>query len=71
MNDLEYIKKFSKITVKNICESLKVDSSNLWAGRTSAAKTKLIRKALEAELAKLVIEDYENVKQEERPLQSR
>lgn len=35
MTDLEFIKKFSKITIKDICNELKVNSGNLYNGKAS------------------------------------
>lgn len=35
MTDLEFIKKFSKITIKDICKELKVNSANLYNGKAS------------------------------------
>ena len=56
--DLEYIKKFSMITIKEVCKKTGVDSSNLWCGRCSKKKIKEVRKLLESEVAKLyIIED--------------
>lgn len=56
--DLDYIKKFSLITIKEVCKKAGVDSSNLWCGRCSKKKIKEVRKMLESEVAKLyIIED--------------
>lgn len=61
--DLEYIKKFSSITIKKVCEKMGVDRSNLMAGRTTQKNIKLVRKGLESEVAKLYLMDgEENVK---------
>lgn len=61
--DLEYIKKFSSISVTEVCKKLGVDRSNLLNGRTSKKKMKLVRKGLESEFAKLyLMEENENVK---------
>lgn len=61
--DLEYIKKFSSISISNVCKKLGVDRSNLLNGRTSKKNMKLIRKGLESEFAKLyIMEETENVK---------
>lgn len=35
MSELEIIKSFSKIKIKDICKKLNIDSSNLWRGNTS------------------------------------
>ena len=53
--DLEYIKKFSSITITDVCKKLGVDRSNLLNGRTSKKNMKLIRKGLESEVAKLYL----------------
>lgn len=53
--DLEYIKKFSLITVKEVCKKAGVDSSNLWSGRCSKKNIKKVKKMLESEVAKLYI----------------
>lgn len=55
MEDLEYIKKFSKITIKNVCDKVKVDKSNLYAGRVNKNKVKKIRKMIENDIATLYI----------------
>lgn len=61
--DLEYIKKFSSISVTEVCKKLGVDRSNLLNGRTSKKKMKLVRKGLESEFAKLyLMEENENAK---------
>lgn len=61
--DLEYIKKFSSISVTEVCKKLGVDRSNLLNGRTSKKKMKLVRKGVESEFAKLyLMEENENVK---------
>lgn len=60
--DLEYIKKFSSITITDVCKKLGVDRSNLLNGRTSKKNMKLIRKGLESEVAKLYLMEDEDVK---------
>lgn len=55
MNDLEYIKQFSKITIKKVCEKEKVNISNLYNGRITEEKLKKVKKRLEHEVAKLYI----------------
>lgn len=65
MKDLEFIRKFSKITVKDACKENGVNSSNLYAGRCSDEKVHFVRQYIEARIAKLTIEDYfGNVEQE-------
>lgn len=58
MTDLDYIKKFSKIKIKNVCEKNHISSSNLWSGRLSKDKIHRIRKAIEAEISNIYIEEY-------------
>jgi hypothetical protein len=53
--DLEYIKKFSSITITKACEKAKVDKANLYKGIASKKKIKLVKKILESEVAKLYI----------------
>lgn len=62
MEDLEYIKKFQKITLKGLCERKKIDRSNLIKGRTTRKNIRIIREEIESEIAKLYIknEDIEN-----------
>ena len=64
MEDLEYIKKFSKITVKSVCDKTSVDKSNLFSGRTSKENIKKVREQIESEVAKLYLKkgevDYDN-----------
>lgn len=60
-DDLEYIKNFSQITIREVCKKAGVDPSNLWSGRTAKKNIKKVRKLLESEVAKLyIIEDYNN-----------
>lgn len=56
MEDLEFIKKFSKITISKICKELKINSSNLYSGKVSQEKLKLVRKRIESKVAELYIE---------------
>lgn len=62
MNDLDFIKSFSKISIKKVCCDNGVDASNLWSGRVSNKKLHLIRKAIEYEISKLYKEEYEQQK---------
>ena len=62
MNDLNYIKKFSKIKIAKICRENGVSSSNLWSGRLSDEKVHLIRKAIEAQVGGIYLEEYEKSK---------
>lgn len=55
MSDMEYIKKFSKITIKKVCEKEKVNISNLYNGRIADNKIRKVKKRLEHEVAKLYL----------------
>lgn len=51
--DLEYIKKFSKISVQGICKKENVNRSNLLYGRSTRENSKKVRRGIESEIAKL------------------
>ena len=60
--DLEYIKKFSSISITDVCKKLGVNRANLLNVRTTKKNMKLVRKGLESEVAKLyLMEDGKNV----------
>lgn len=60
--DLVYIKKFSSISITDVCKKLGVNRANLLNGRTTKKNMKLVRKGLESEVAKLyLMEDEKNV----------
>ena len=59
MEDLEYIKKFIKISVPGICKKLKIDKSNLYSGKTTSINIKKVRQEIESEIAKLYIKGGE------------
>lgn len=54
--DLEFIKKFSKISVTNICKKKKVNRGNLLNGLSTKENSKKVRKGIESEVAKLYLE---------------
>lgn len=58
MTDLEFIKRFSSINIKTICEENNVNGGNLWTGKASKKKQHLIRKAIEYKLAKIHEDEY-------------
>lgn len=62
--DLEYIKKFSKISIKDICTKKKVDRSNLLTGRSTLTNSKKVRKGIESAIAELYIEKKEEKKED-------
>ena len=57
MEDLKYLKKFSKITVAKACEKTGVKKSNLSTGQVKKEKIKEVREEIESELAKLYIKE--------------
>jgi hypothetical protein len=58
MDDLEYIKRFSKISIKNVCEKTKANRSNVLSGNASKKTINKVKKQIESEVAKLyIIED--------------
>jgi len=63
MSDLDYIKRFSKITITKVCNDNHVDRSNLLAGRVKDKKVKMIRKAIEMEIGNIYKEEYESIKE--------
>ena len=61
MKDLDYIKKFSKISISGICKKNKINRQNLLNNRTTQKNAKIVREEIESEIAKLYIkEDKEN-----------
>lgn len=60
MKDIDFIKNFSKITIKGSCKRAKVDRANLWAGRVSDDKVKKVREEIEHQVAKLYLKEEEN-----------
>lgn len=59
MDDLEYIKNFSKINISKACKKLKINRANLLNGRTTKENIKKVRRELESEYAKLYIKSEE------------
>jgi len=55
MDDLEYIKKFSKINITKACKKVKVNRGNLLNNKTSKENIKKVRQELENQVAKLYI----------------
>lgn len=60
MNDLEFIKKFAKITVSGACKKTKVDRAGLLSNRLKDDKAKLVREEIESEYAKLYLKEDKN-----------
>ena len=60
MNDLEFIKRFSKITVKGACEMSGVNSpSNLFADRVAKDKVHMVKMHLYNSILGLIQDDVE------------
>lgn len=60
MSNLDFIKKFSKITVKDACAKVGVKScSNLWAGRVAEDKAEQVKNILITQFLQLIQDDLE------------
>ena len=57
MEDLDYIKKFSKINITKACKKVKVNRSNLLNNKTTKENIKKVRQELEHQVAKLYIKE--------------
>lgn len=57
MDDLTYIKKFSKITITDVCKKTKVNKSNLFNGKASKKNVKKVKKQIESDVARLYLVD--------------
>lgn len=55
MDDLEYIKSFSKINITKACKKLGINRGNLLNNKTTKENIIKVRKELESEVAKLYI----------------
>lgn len=64
MDSIKYVKGFSKIKIKPICEKVGVNRSNLLTGRVSIEKANLVKQEIESEIAKLYLRDDENGERE-------
>lgn len=61
MKDLEYIKRFSKISISGICKRKNINRENLLNNKTTRKNERIIREEIESEIAKLYIKgDNEN-----------
>lgn len=56
INDKDFIKNFSKITVNKICKRINIDTANVLNGRTTDEKMHIVRTEIEKEIAKLYLE---------------
>lgn len=55
MDDLDYIKTFSKISVKRACIKSKANRSNVLSGRASKKTIKKVRRQIESDIARLYL----------------
>lgn len=55
MDDLDFIKAFSKINITNICRKERVNRSNLLNGNSTKENAKKIRQRIESEVAILYV----------------
>lgn len=53
--DLNFIKKFSKITITKVCNNVGVLRQNVITGKTNSEKIRQVREEIESEIAKLYI----------------
>ena len=60
VKDLEFIKKFSKITVSGACKKAKVDRAGLLTNRLKDEKAKAVREEIENQIARLYIKEENN-----------
>ena len=52
--DLEFIKQFREISIKNVCSDLHIDYSNIMNGNASCKKIRRVRKEMEYRLNALL-----------------
>jgi len=57
MKDIDYIKNFSKITIKGACDKLCINRGNLLNGKTTKENEKKVREELENQIARLYIKE--------------
>lgn len=55
--NLEFLQKFSKITVKGICRKKGIDSANIYTGRASENTIEIVRNEIEKELNNIYREE--------------
>jgi hypothetical protein len=60
MKDIDFIRKFSKITITGICKKLNVNRSNVIMGTTTDENIKDVREEIESEIAKLYLKEEKN-----------
>lgn len=58
--DLQFIKNFSKITIKKVCENVKAVRQNVLKGTASEKSIEKVKEEIETQIAKLYIERNKN-----------
>ncbi len=58
--DVLFINKFSKITIRKACNHFGYNQSNICNGKSTIEATKNVRKYIENELAKIIEEESSN-----------
>lgn len=57
MNDLDYIKKFAKITISGACLKTNVNRVNLLRNKTTAENERKVREEIENQIARLYLKE--------------
>lgn len=57
MTDLEFIKKFSKIRISDICKNLKIQKNNVYTGKTKKENISKVKNEIYKELVNLMVCD--------------
>lgn len=60
MNDYNFIKGFTNITISNICKKFKINAGNLLSGNTTDENYKKVKNEIIRELLMLVISDKQD-----------
>lgn len=60
MKDIEFIKRFSKISIRGACDKHGVKENNLWADKAADEKIEKVKNELIISVLMLVLEDLNN-----------
>lgn len=58
MSDLEFIKEFSKIRISIICQKLKIQSNNVYTGKTKKENISKVKNEIHKQLTNLLARYY-------------
>lgn len=61
--DLEYIKKFTKISVNKVCKELGYNTANILKGKATTERVHNVRRLIEEKQAKLYLMEDTNGKE--------